>query len=839
MNNLTQAKKIHTVVMISLFLIYKTVVIAQSYDPFLIFDKMKGDGATTKDLLSNVDFLNEAKTPNHYVARISKWQINKWLDISDEVVRTQIKISRSKSLTILLSKSNCTSDDFTVLELNGSLIKSIPLQKSIHLKGHVEGELNSIVSLSIYKNEVYGAMSLEDGTQYSIRSIKEESQNIICQVTNESLQNKSNEFVPCATDDVRHYIDDHSIAHSRSKDNCKIVAISIHTDYALFQKMSLSSEKVSNYILSIFNNVQAIYRKEDIQISIAELLIHTSDDRFPHTSSMVDLEHFRTSYPTYKGNINLLISGFSRNGNPALGGLAYVNSLCMKNYSFAFVNVQGSFSLYPTYSWDVFVCAHELGHVLGSRHTHACVWGPTKKQALDNCAKVEGSCLAGPTPSKGTLMSYCYTSGQPGVDMTLGFGTEPGNLIREKINLASCLSSYIPTNKNVTQSNKHIYANTECFDGTFTHYYFDNNTISPSDDILVMSINKKGQDIGNIANGTLKIAQHTTSSYGNGSANTITAPYVPIGKEFIAANKYWEIIPSKQPSSELICKISFTEQDLTDLKFKNSTLTSQNLLVYSIASPGNPNPESNHERVTNTLFSSYTFNATSAPGKWSLTKDVNGSTTAEFGLTKLNGVGIGYFRNSEDMNYSSFVLNYFKLRLVSAYNYNIEWQTSVEKNTNYFVVERSTNGLKFDSIRVVAAAKNSTIAKTYSLSYFNTTNTSNTYYRLRMVDLNGNSTYSMIVNPSSSYNFSNRVSVYPNPAPIPELSIEFTSSSNTNATIDILDLSGNKVKGYTKTLVSGKNNLSIDISTVNNGFYYLNISTPSESIRQKFSINRT
>ena len=97
----------------------------------------------------------------------------------------------------------------------------------------------------------------------------------------------------------------------------------------------------------------------------------------------------------------------------------------------------------------------------------------------------------------------------------------------------------------------------------------------------------------------------------------------------------------------------------------------------------------------------------------------------------------------------------------------------------------------------------------------------------------------MFVNPSSSYHFSNRVSVYPNPAPIPELSIEFTSSSNTNATIDILDLSGNKVKGYTKTLVSGKNNLSIDISTVNNGFYYLNISTPSESIRQKFSINRT
>jgi hypothetical protein len=136
--------------------------------------------------------------------------------------------------------------------------------------------------------------------------------------------------------------------------------------------MGLSKDKVSNYIMSVFNNVQAIYRKEDIQIAIAELVIHASDDKMPHTSALEDLEFFRTSYPSYSGNAMILVSGFSRNGNPALGGLAYVNSLCMKNYSYAFTNVQGSFSTFPTFSWDVFVCAHELGHV-GSRHTHACV----------------------------------------------------------------------------------------------------------------------------------------------------------------------------------------------------------------------------------------------------------------------------------------------------------------------------------------------------------------------------------------------------------------------------------------------------------------------------------
>ncbi|MBK9994905.1 MAG: hypothetical protein IPP01_13180 [Saprospiraceae bacterium] len=114
------------------------------------------------------------------------------------------------------------------------------------------------------------------------------------------------------------------------------------------------------------------------------------------------------------------------------------------------------------------------------------------------------------------------------------------------------MSLAIPTNKNVTQSNKHIYANTECFDGTFLYYYFENNTISPSDDILVMCLLiKRTRHRHNITNGTLKNAQHTTSSYVL-DLRIITAPYVPIGKEFIAANKYWEIIPSKQLSSELI-----------------------------------------------------------------------------------------------------------------------------------------------------------------------------------------------------------------------------------------------------------------------------------------------
>ena len=39
----------------------------------------------------------------------------------------------------------------------------------------------------------------------------------------------------------------------------------------------------------------------------------------------------------------------------------------------------------PTYSWNVMVITHEMGHLMGSNHTHACVWNGNNT-AIDGCA---------------------------------------------------------------------------------------------------------------------------------------------------------------------------------------------------------------------------------------------------------------------------------------------------------------------------------------------------------------------------------------------------------------------------------------------------------------------
>ena len=90
--------------------------------------------------------------------------------------------------------------------------------------------------------------------------------------------------------------------------------------------------------------------------------------------------------------------------------------------------------MFPTYSFNVFILTHEMGHLLGSRHTHACVWNGNGT-AIDTCSGfTEGGCpLVGSPPSGGTIMSYCHND-PVGINFTEGFGLQPGNVIRNTVN---------------------------------------------------------------------------------------------------------------------------------------------------------------------------------------------------------------------------------------------------------------------------------------------------------------------------------------------------------------------------------------------------------------------
>ena len=82
------------------------------------------------------------------------------------------------------------------------------------------------------------------------------------------------------------------------------------------------------------------------------------------------------------------------------------------------------------------VCTHEIGHNIGSEHTHWCGWpgGP-----IDNCVDVEGSCTNNPTPQYGTIMSYCHIGGY-GINIDF-HPIVINNALNPGINSASCLTT--------------------------------------------------------------------------------------------------------------------------------------------------------------------------------------------------------------------------------------------------------------------------------------------------------------------------------------------------------------------------------------------------------------
>lgn len=144
-------------------------------------------------------------------------------------------------------------------------------------------------------------------------------------------------------------------------------------------------------------------------------------------ASRTDLDNFGDYWAANHGSVPrafaALISGRSPSGNSA-SGIAWVNVYCKKQ------SYGGSYSINKLFtnpgialSHSASMLGHELGHNFGARHTHCSSastgQGPASTNTIDQCYSGEQGCYSGPVSCptsgpgapKGTLMSYCHTSG--------------------------------------------------------------------------------------------------------------------------------------------------------------------------------------------------------------------------------------------------------------------------------------------------------------------------------------------------------------------------------------------------------------------------------------------
>jgi hypothetical protein len=133
---------------------------------------------------------------------------------------------------------------------------------------------------------------------------------------------------------------------------------------------------------------------------------------------------------------------------------------------------------------------------------------------------------------------------------------------------------------------------------------------------------------------------------------------------------------------------------------------------------------------------------------------------------------------------------YFKGQASGSGN-QLSWATATELNNDYFSVERSTDGVRFEAIARITGAPNSN-----SIVQYNYTDTKtlsgNTYYRLKQVDKDGRFIFSKLVVISSAPTL-NMAQLYPNPVQA-ALSIHISNNIMGAGKIKVFDAGGTVVR---------------------------------------------
>jgi len=153
-------------------------------------------------------------------------------------------------------------------------------------------------------------------------------------------------------------------------------------------------------------------------------------------------------------------------------------------------------------------------------------------------------------------------------------------------------------------------------------------------------------------------------------------------------------------------------------------------------------------------------------------------------------------------------------------NYNqLYWKTSTEQNSDYFEVQKSTDGASFNRIGQVDAAGTSLQARSYDFQD-NQPYMGFSYYRLKMVDRDGSFTYSNIV--AIAIKLDDSIAVFPVPAQ-ESINIVYDSNNTGTVTVNVIDAIGQLLVTRTEGVAQGFNNFKLDISQLPVGAYFVNV----------------
>jgi len=344
---------------------------------------------------------------------------------------------------------NVELEEFSVLDKNHTLIIQTgdnqeiqPFQSSLK-SFYIRHDDDIIGTFLYFDNNVIVTYKI-DNRQLEINTV--ENQIILFDVNDCITENSFS----CA---VENEFEEISSSNNSSSNPTVPDCIELAIEIDQYTRNTFSSNTAaSTWAHAIIAGVSQVYFGEvNVHINVVNTIIWNTVD--PYASIINDagtmLSTLRNHWTANNGSIPRdLVHLLTKRSNTGTGGIAYVDVLCSNSWGYAFssdLNSNTSFNFpNPSYTWNLFVVAHEIGHNVGSSHTHWCGWAADPALSfsggpIDNCVNVEGSCPNNPIPQVGTIMSYCHTTSSGALidfhPVVVSQALNPG------INNAGCLSA--------------------------------------------------------------------------------------------------------------------------------------------------------------------------------------------------------------------------------------------------------------------------------------------------------------------------------------------------------------------------------------------------------------
>ncbi len=167
-------------------------------------------------------------------------------------------------------------------------------------------------------------------------------------------------------------------------------------------------------------------------------------------------------------------------------------------------------------------------------------------------------------------------------------------------------------------------------------------------------------------------------------------------------------------------------------------------------------------------------------------------------------------------------------------NNQLSWVTASEQNTELFAIQRSTDGVNWQSIGRTAA--NGFAAAQQSYEFVDETPLAKGFYRLEVLDYDGSLQYSNVLTLERDQDGFRLTNVFPNPTS-DMVTVQFKQERNDRISLRLTDMLGRVVLADAFDAADGTNDYQLDLSQLAEGLYFLQLDNGQNQLTQRLMKN--